>query len=280
VHLIPPEILAYAPVFVVVLARVGGLFLLTPLLSSSVLPMRFRALLAIAFSAAVFPLVGAEHAAGMELDIVMLLPLVATEALVGLTIGVLASIPLYSVQLGGKLMGQQMGLGIAQQVDPNADIEGDNLGQILFVVAIGTFLMLGGMNLVFAGLIESFRRVPVGMLAGETPPVDVLVGLVTSGYGLAIRIAMPVIAIIFVENLLVGYLMKTVPSMNIMNFGFPIKITIGLIAVIGAIGAIGVAIGAEVMQALEVTEAWVLELGGPGGGLEPATGVETDGVDG
>jgi flagellar biosynthetic protein FliR len=258
---IPEDISALAPVFVVVLARVAGLFLLTPLLSSGALPMRVRALVALAFAVAVFPVSGAEGLVGVRLDIVVLLPMVASEMLVGLTVGVLASIPLYSVQLAGLLMGQQMGLGIAQQVNPSADIEGDNLGQILFVVAIGTFLMLGGMDLVFAGVIESFRRVPLGSFGGEAPAVDVLVGLITSGYSLAVRVAMPVVAIIFVENLVVGYLMKTVPSMNIMNFGFPIKILVGLTTLIGAMGAIGVAIGDEIYHAMEVTEAWILELG-------------------
>ena len=38
-------ILPHAPAFVVVLARVGGLFIFTPLLSSASVPLRVRALL-------------------------------------------------------------------------------------------------------------------------------------------------------------------------------------------------------------------------------------------
>jgi flagellar biosynthetic protein FliR len=255
-------ILPHAPVFIVVLSRVAGIFVLTPLLSSSVLPVRVRAMFALAMTVALYPLVAPGEMVGMEIDLVMLLPLVATEMLVGVCIGAIATIPLMSVQLGGLLMGQQMGLGMAQVVDPAMDIEGDNLGQILFIVAVGTFIMLGGLESLIAGLVVSFERVPAGEFGISDMPLDAYVGLVQSGFELAMRVSMPVLAIIFVENLAMGFLMKTVPSLNIMSFGFPVRILMGLFALLIGMTAMSQIIGDEVVYALVVMENWLTGLGG------------------
>jgi len=258
------SILPHLPAFVVVLARVTGIFVLTPLLSSSALPVRIRAMFALALTVALYPMTAPENLSTMQVDLVHLLPLIASELLVGVCIGAIATIPLMSVQLGGLLMGQQMGLGMAQVVDPAMDIEGDNLGQTLFIVAVGTFIMLGGMEALIAGLIESFHRVPAGEFALSDVPLAAFVALIHSGFELAMRVSLPVLAIIFVENIAMGFLMKTVPSLNIMSFGFPIRIIAGLCGLLAGLGAMGVIIGDEVVFALVVMEEWLTGLGGGG----------------
>ncbi len=264
--------LPHAPAFVVITARVGGIFLLTPLLSASTLPVRARVLLILALSVAVYPLaqpLGLEHA---TLDLAHLAPLIAGELLVGVCIGVIATIPILSVQIAGKLMGTQMGLGIADTVDPNADIQGDTLGQLLFMIAVAAFLAAGGLDAMLAALIESYQRIPAGGLATDNLPLETYTALITSGNTLAVRIALPVVAIIMVENLVVGYLMKTVPTLNIMTFGFPIKIVMGLCILVIALTPIAFIIGEEVWLAVDTLEAWVL-----GFDLLDTAGGSTDG---
>jgi len=153
--------------------------------------------------------------------------------IVGMALGIFVAIPFASVQLGGMVMGQQMGLGIAQVINPGADISGDILGQMLYIMTMGAFVWVGGLELLIGGVVLSFGEVPLGGFALHAAPLDVVVGLLTAGFELAIRIAMPVLAIIFLENVALGFIMKTVPSLNILNFGFPIRILIGL-AVFGA----------------------------------------------
>ena len=100
--------------FMLVLARITGIFLLTPVLSSASIPRRYKALLAVTLSAAVFPLA---QQSGLSSDIVTSLPALAlvlfSELLIGFVIGLIASMPLIAVQMAGFLMGYQMGLGLA-----------------------------------------------------------------------------------------------------------------------------------------------------------------------
>lgn len=254
------SILPHAPAFVVVLARIGGVFIFTPLLSSASVPMRVRALLVVMLALALYPVSNTEHLIGQPLDFWLMAPLILTEMTVGALLGLLASIPLFSVQLGGLLMGQQMGLGLAQLVNPGIDIEGDSVGQLLFIIAISTFFMVDGLTILFDALAQTFYFVEPGGFALGDAPMDLIVGLIASGFDLAFRIAMPVMAIIFVETLILGFLMKTVPTLNIMSFGFPIKIVIGLATLVGSIYFIGEAIGFEIAAGLEVMQDWAWSL--------------------
>ena len=50
---------------------------------------------------------------------------IATEILVGLIIGYGASLPLIAMQVGGQMMGHQLGLHLAQVFNPERDIRRD-----------------------------------------------------------------------------------------------------------------------------------------------------------
>jgi flagellar biosynthetic protein FliR len=254
------SILPHAPAFVVVLARIGGVFIFTPLLSSSSVPMRVRALVVVMLALALYPISNTEHLIGQPIEFWVIAPLILTEIVVGATLGLLASIPLLSVQLGGLLMGQQMGLGLAQLVNPGIDIEGDSIGQLLFIIAISTFFMMDGLTILFDALASTFYFVEPGGFALGDAPLDLILGLIASGFELAFRIAMPVLALIFIETLILGFLMKTVPTLNIMSFGFPIKIVIGLGTLVGCIYFIAEAISFEVEAGLQVMQDWAWSL--------------------
>src|SRR5690606_26729433 len=155
---------------------------------------------------------------GRGVDLIMLVPLVVGETLIGMTIGLIVSIPVVSVQMGGLLMGQQMGLGIANVFNPAVDTEGDIVGQILLYLALSSFLALGGLESMHLALAESFAQAPIGTMSAGRAPLDLIVALTASGYELALRVAAPVMCILFLETLVIGFLMKTVPQLNILSF--------------------------------------------------------------
>ena len=217
--------------FALVLARLSGLFLLAPLLSSAMLPTRFKALLAIGLSAAVYPTLDTELWLPARLDLASLAPIIASELLVGVSIGAIAMVPLATAQLAGLIMGQQMGLGLAQVLNPSVDIEGDNLGQVLFFGALAAFLSMGGMEVLFATLWGTFERLPPGAISAHMAPASLLTGVIQSGFDVALRIAMPVLLILTLESAAVGFIGKSVPSLNITAVGFPIRIVLGLFVV-------------------------------------------------
>lgn len=259
----PPidALISHLPGFVLVLTRLTGLFIFAPLLSSPTIPRQVRVLLAASFAVAVYPAVAGGMGLPARLDLYDLVPLMAGELLIGLSIGVLASIPLFTAQLAGVVMGQQMGLGLASVYNPAVDFEGDTLGQVLFFVALASYLIAGGLEIVFGTLIATFGSVPIGGFTAGQAPLDVLLGITTSGFALALRVAMPVMVILLLESVALGFIMKTVPSINIMNVGFPIRILLGLFMVVSALVVTLEVLMAEIGADLEHLRQWAASLG-------------------
>ena len=260
------SMLSHVPGFVLVFSRLAGLFLFAPVLSGSILPRRVKILLTVALSFVLYPTLDHGRVVPAGLSLADLGPMMATETLIGLSIGIVATVPLTTVQLAGKLMGQQMGLAGGELFNPALDIAADNIGQVLYYVAIAAFLAMGGLDVMYRALAETFDAVALGAFSSQQVPLDVLVGVVHSGFGVAIRISMPVLAIIYLENVIVGFIMKTVPALNILSFGFPLRILVGVFVLLASIGVIAQIIGADMERTLVIIEDWAHVLGRTGAG--------------
>ncbi len=253
-------ILPHAAPWFLVLTRLAGLFLFAPILSSPAIPPQVRVCLLIALTTVVYPVASDTFPTDLQLDLYQLAPLILRETMIGASIGLIASIPLFALQLAGLIMGQQMGLGIAQVLNPDSDIQGDNIGQVLFLMALMAFAMVGGVEMLIGSVVSTLHTVPLGSMGTDSTPVDMIAALLTAGFDLAFRIALPVVAIIFIENIAMGFLMKTVPSLNIMNFGFPLRIIIGLIVLVGSLEMIRHATEIDLNNTFAALHDWVASL--------------------
>ena len=246
--------------FGAVIARLAGIFIMTPSISSQSVPLRVKALMTLFLAIALYPVLPISIAPMQSLGMMDLVPVVVGEMLIGLAIGALLSLPVLSVQMGGQIMGQQMGLGIASIFNPALETEGDVIGQILLYMALMIFLAFDGLEIAHYALIESFTTVPLGGLAIDRAPLELFVGLLESGMELALRIAAPILCILFLETVAVGFVMKTVPQLNILSFGFPVKILLGVFTTLAAITAIAGAAGVEIESTFELVLDWVYSL--------------------
>lgn len=257
------SILTHVPGFALVLARLTGLFLFSPILASASVPRRVKTLLALALAMTVYPTIDHAFFAGATLRLFDLAPMLAMELLIGASIGVLMLTPLWGVQLAGTLMGQQMGLSLAPIYNPAADIEGDSLGQLLFMMALAVFISAGGVELMWDGVVHSFAAVPAGGFRADGALLHTVAGLLDSGFHLALRVSMPVMAIVLVESVAVGFVSKTLPTLNLMSFGFPLRIMLGMAALTAALAGISGALGDEVRATLGIVSGWATSLGNP-----------------
>lgn len=253
-------ILHHIPVMLLVLSRISGLFLFAPLLANGSVPRQVRVYLAGALTIAVYPAVDTTHALAMDLSIWGLLPLMALEVAIGAVVGLIAAIPLLALELSGVVMGQQLGLSIASVLNPSVDIPGDNLAQLLFVGATLMYIAMGGMELLFGSLVNTFASMPIGDPASAgalgSSTLALVTGLLDSGFDMATRVAMPVVVIIFVETVIVGFIMKTVPALNILSFGFPLRILLGIAVLAGSISFVGVSLRGELEFVFRVLNEW------------------------
>lgn len=226
--------------FLLLLSRVGGLFVFAPLLSSFMIPHRVKATLLFMLAVALFPLAG--PVASPPADIISLGVTVACEALVGMTLGLIAALPLYAAQLGGQLIDHQIGLGLAQVYNPALDSDSTVIADLTLNIAVAVFLSLGGLDAIFLGIVHSLESMPLGAADRFASPLDLILSLVTSGLQLSLRIAAPVLGVITLETVAAAVVAKTIPQINILSIGFAIKIIAGMTALIAALSPINGAV--------------------------------------
>lgn len=229
------SLLPHVVPWVLVSFRVLGLFMLTPVLASTMLPGRFKALLGFMLGAAAYPMLlsmPATSSLSSELgnvnDVFSMIVLVLAEVAVGFCIGAIAATPLLMLELGGLVMGNSMGFGLARVYSPEADVDTDLLGQLLFTVATGIFIAAGGLEQLFRGVLESFAYLPLGAFHAGLTPLEALVGVLGSGMELGLRVAAPVTCIVLMLTIVFGVLGKTMPQLNVMSVGFTVKMMAGL----------------------------------------------------
>jgi flagellar biosynthetic protein FliR len=248
--------------FCLTLFRLSGVFLVAPILASTMIPATARALLVAALAAAIYPTLPAVQQKPIDLDLLTLGWAVAGETLVGFCIGLLMMMPLAAVQLSGLLMGHQMGFGLAQVYNPALEADTDILGDLLSYIALGVFLAIGGLESLFLATARTFSAVPLGSVitsgadAGTLAPVELLAGVLAAGFELAVRVSLPVMGIILIETLAVAFLSKTMPQLNIMSIGFAIKIVLGLGAIVAGLTSMHTAIADHVGEVARAVLGW------------------------
>jgi flagellar biosynthetic protein FliR len=228
-------LLGHVVPWVLVCFRVLGLFVLTPVLASTMVPGRFKALLGFMLGAAAYPMLLAHPSTaslasglGGVNDVFSMVVLVLSEVAIGFCIGALAATPLLMLELGGLVMGNSMGFGLARVYSPEADVDTDLLGQLLFTIATGIFIAAGGLEQLFRGLLASFAHLPLGGFHAGLTPLEAFVGVLSSGTELGLRVAAPVTCIVLMLTVVFGVLGKTMPQLNVMSVGFTVKMLAGL----------------------------------------------------
>lgn len=248
--------------YMLVLTRLGGLMLAAPGLSGTSIPNRFKAVLLMMFTAALLPSIPSRNAdIPANVDLFTLAPLLATEAVIGLVIGFLATLPLMALQMSGLVAGFQMGLAVARAFDPNTETDSIVLGQLLYYVAFGVFLMMGGLDHLFLAVAGSFDHVPVGAFWFDQTPIDTITGVLASSFDLGLRVAAPVVTVILLIMIAMGLIMKTMPQINVLTLGFAVKIIVGMFVLMLSLTVTARVVGEEIQSVFAHISEWVLSMG-------------------
>lgn len=253
-------ILEHAVPFGLVMARVAGLFIAGPVLSNAGIPLKARMLLAVALSAAVYPVVPHSTQSTTTIGFTEILPMMVGESLVGGAMGIIASIPMYAMDMAGTFSGQVMGMGLGRVYNPEMDADFDVLGQFLYIVAGAIFVGVGGIEWLFLSLAKTFATLPPGGIAASDAPLELLLDVLHGGYEMAMRISLPVVGAVGLLAVVLGAIGKTMPQINIMNIGFSIKTFAGLAMLAGAMVAVGHTAGDEIDSVLNQIADWASSL--------------------
>ncbi len=235
----------YFFVFFVIFLRVTSFYFATPIFGGSGVPPHTKIALGMLTS---FVLMFAVDMSVFKIPgtMVEFFILGGMEIIVGLLLGYAVSLIFAGLQLAGTLMGYQMGFAVANVLDPTSREQVSILGQFLFIFGVLYFLTLDGHHLLIRALVDSYALAPpMGIgITGDT--VTVLVRMFTGMFYLGMQIALPVIGTLFLIDVSLGIVAKTVPQMNVFIIGLPLKSLVGLIVLVVTFGLISLFIRVEV----------------------------------
>jgi flagellar biosynthesis protein FliR len=210
--------------------RIAALIGTAPILGDSSVPRRVKVGLAIFVTIVIAPSVGAIPDVALVSGDGLLL--IARQILIGAAMGFSIQLAFAAIEYSGDLMGLQMGIGFAMLVNPETNDQSPLLGSLLRYFASLAFLVANGPLMMIAGVSESFNGLPIagsGGLFGDWHNV-VLQGATI--FGLALHLALPVIAALLVTNVALGVMTRAAPQLNLFSIGFPITITVGLVVLV------------------------------------------------
>ncbi|WP_258359711.1 flagellar biosynthetic protein FliR [Moorella sulfitireducens (nom. illeg.)] len=222
-----------AEFFFLVVVRAASFFVTAPFFGIRGVPVPVKAGLGVLVAVLIFPVLPAGQPAFTGAGAYALA--VLNEALAGMALGYLAGLFLSAVQVAGQLLDIHMGLGMATLFDPQNAATTTVMGQFFTILGLLLFFQVDGHHTLLLALQESFRLLPLGGVHFDGNITWAVVKLFTGMFSLAVRMAVPVIVVILIADLALSLIARTVPQLNVFILGFPLKIGLGLLALIAVL---------------------------------------------
>lgn len=156
------------------------------------------------------------------------------ETLLGFLLGLGMTIVLSGLQLAGQMVDQQVGFGLGQVFNPDLGDSGSISGQMLVMLGTVAFLLLepmGGHIIMLRTLADTFAVWPVGDAWLIGPWAELLTELVVQSLMLGLRVAAPIVVMLSLVDLALGFLGHTVPQLNIQAVGYGMRAAIGVLLI-------------------------------------------------
>jgi len=222
---------AQVEVFMFIVARIAGIFLLAPVFSARTFPAAGKIALIIWMSAVLWFVVPVSPA--LPDGSVMISLFLIKELSIGLILGFICHMLFAAIQSAGDIIDLQMGMSIATALDPTTGTVTTILGKLLFYVSLTVFLILNGHHLLLSAVNQSFTVIPVGApIVFSQQLVLQMINIGSSMLLIAVQLASPALLLIFISDFSFGIVSRVAPQVNVFMLGFQVKPTLGLLAVL------------------------------------------------
>lgn len=215
--------------FLLVLFRISGMLMTAPLLNIRSIPPQVKIGMAFTLSVLLFPF-HTQHLV-VPTDLIQFALLAAQEVIIGLLLGFAANLVFVGIQMAGEFISYQMGMSMSSMLDPMSGSQIPTLGQVYFYFALLIFLALNAHHVLILGVNHSFEAMPLGSFISQYGVMAERFIMLTAGmFTVALLVSIPVMGVMLVTEIALGFMAKVMPQMNIFMVGLPLKVGVGLLA--------------------------------------------------
>jgi len=213
--------------FVMVLTRLSAFFLVSPVFSWKSIPKKIK--VSIAFLMAIFfSTITSFNINVNEVSTLQAVILISNEAIYGLALGLITMLLFSAVRFGGRIIERQMGLNMAEVLDPLTSERAQPVGMLMEMIFILLFLNIKGHHLLLLIISRSYETFP----AGSIPTIKILtVGITQASSALllvGLKLSAPILATFLILFVTLAVLARIAPEMNILFISLPMRVGLGL----------------------------------------------------
>jgi flagellar biosynthesis protein FliR len=212
--------------FLLVLARISGVFVFLPLPGARSSPAAPKIVLALAVTVALCPLWPA--APVLDFAIGRTVGWLLAEAAFGIGVGLALAMLTESLVLAAQFMGMQAGYSYASTIDPSTEADS---GVLLVVAQLAAWLMFLALELdlwAFRVIARSLEIYPAGTYQLTPEPVEAVVKLGSVMFSTALRLAFPVIALLVLVDIAFALIGRVNAQLQLLTLAFPVKMMAAL----------------------------------------------------
>lgn len=221
-------------VFVVVLARVGGLMTFAPFWSHNAATSKVRVILAGTLAVVLTPIIAARIETPPT-EVYGLAIVLMGEVLIGMLMGFVGRIIFSGLEFAAHFTTAQMGFSLAGTIDPSSQAQTTAFGTIAQMVGLMTLLAADGHHWFLAAAVKSFSSTAPGSFSFSPQLLDIFLRLSANALVVGITLAAPAIIVLLAVEFSLEFFGRMAPQFQVFVLGFPLKISVGLWLIGGSI---------------------------------------------
>lgn len=210
--------------FLLIFVRVSGIFIFSPFFSSQNVPNVMK----IGLSFSLTLLITLSRPISLDLENQILLIIILKELMVGIIIGFISYVYMSAFYVLGQIVDMKIGFGMANVVDPQNKVQVPLMGNFYYILSFLFMLLINGHHKVINALVDSYNYMPIGKLIYNERVIEIIVSGLVKSFEIGFKLSLPVVAIIFLTDIVLGIMAKAIPQMNVFVVGMPLKVFVGL----------------------------------------------------
>lgn len=233
--------------FLLLFARISGLFAFFPFFSHANIPISLKTAITLFMVIFLFPLL---PEITMTLSPTSIALAITSELLIGFIAGLFLNITFAILQLAGMQISFVMGFTMANVIDPQTSTSIPLMSQLLSLVGLMILLAFNGHHQMLIFISDSLSLLPLGSFYPQTNILSYLAKAVSGMFVYGFILSFPVLAFSLLLDVVFGMLMKTMPQFNLLVVGFPIKIAASFVVLITTLGSMMLLFKKEFLETL------------------------------
>ena len=216
--------------FILILMRMASFVFAAPFFNTANTPKRLRVGLAFFLSIIVYTLhpdMNVEYNGLIEYA-----GLVVIESVVGILLGAMASFCVQIIQFAGKLVDMDIGISMAQIMDPTTKVQVGIMGNFYYYMLMLLLIVSGLHQYLVAAIIETYNVIPIGGVKFGMSVYTTVLNFMSDYFVIGFRIELPIFAATLLLNCIMAIIARVAPQMNMFVVGMQLKIFVGIFVIL------------------------------------------------